>query len=98
MHRGQHTRCYLLKPITDPPPGEPLSEQNHILQSCLLSNRNGHQVSDVNFLSEYAASLRELIKQRVNHKDTYHFPLAGLKIVVDAGNGSGGFFADQVGR
>ena len=29
---------------------------------------------------------------------SYHFPLLGSHIVVDAGNGSGGFFADQAGR
>ncbi|MEW5302157.1 MAG: hypothetical protein WDW36_004965 [Sanguina aurantia] len=76
--------------------GDSLSEQSHLLNSSLLSNSGGAQLRDINFLSVYAASLQELIKQRVAHKDTYHFPLAGLKIVVDAGNGSGGFFADQV--
>jgi phosphomannomutase len=32
----------------------------------------------------------------VNHPDHYDRPLQGLKIVVDAGNGAGGFFAHQV--
>jgi hypothetical protein len=32
----------------------------------------------------------------VGHQEHYSFPLLGLKVVVDAGNGSGGFFATQV--
>ena len=50
----------------------------------------------VDFLPQYSAFLRDLIKKGVANKDGYHFPLAGFHIVVDAGNGSGGFFADQV--
>ena len=38
----------------------------------------------------------ELIKKGVNSKDSYHLPLSGLRIIVDAGNGSGGFFATSV--
>ena len=50
----------------------------------------------VDFLPQYSSFLRDLIKKGVANKDGYHFPLAGFHIVVDAGNGSGGFFADQV--
>jgi len=53
-------------------------------------------VSQVEFMPEYAAQLRQLIKQGVNDPDDFDRPLKGLKIVVDAGNGSGGFFASQV--
>jgi len=47
-------------------------------------------------LSVYASHLRELIKQGINHPQHYDQPLTGLKIAVDAGNGSGGYFATQV--
>lgn len=45
------------------------------------------------FLLEYAAQLRELI---VKGADCGEKPLEGMKIIVDAGNGSGGFFAEHV--
>lgn len=35
------------------------------------------------------------IKEEVNAED-YDHPLKGFKIVVDAGNGAGGFYADKV--
>ena len=44
----------------------------------------------------YSAYLRDLIKRSINHPTRYDMPLDGLKIVVDAGNGSGGFMATQV--
>ena len=46
-------------------------------------------------LSLYANSLREKIRLGVGAED-YENPLAGLHVVVDAGNGAGGFFAEQV--
>ncbi len=44
----------------------------------------------------YAAHLREIIKKGVDHPDHPDQPLKGFKIVVDAGNGSGGFLASDV--
>lgn len=32
----------------------------------------------------------------MQHPETYEKPLAGMHILVDAGNGAGGFFADKV--
>jgi phosphomannomutase len=49
-----------------------------------------------NFLPVYASQLVSLIRAGVAHPTHYDTPLAGFKIVVDAGNGSGGFFAAQV--
>ena len=40
-------------------------------------------------------SLQEKIKAGVN-ADNYDKPLAGLRIVVDAGNGAGGFYAERI--
>ncbi|XP_073301469.1 uncharacterized protein [Primulina huaijiensis] len=50
----------------------------------------------VHFMSAYANHLREIIKQKVNHPLHYDTPLQGFKIIVNAGNGSGGFFTWDV--
>ncbi|RZM82563.1 phosphomannomutase/phosphoglucomutase [Leptolyngbya iicbica] len=47
-------------------------------------------------LSAYAAELVRQIRTAVNHPDHFDEPLRGLKIVVDAGNGAGGFYTDKV--
>ena len=46
-------------------------------------------------LSAYTKSLQEKIKAGVN-AENYDKPLKGLRVVVDAGNGAGGFFVEQV--
>ncbi len=46
-------------------------------------------------METYARGLRELIKQEVAAGD-YDAPLKGFHIVVDAGNGAGGFYAGDV--
>ena len=48
------------------------------------------------FISVYAEGLVERVRQSVNHAEHYAQPLKGLHIVVDAGNGAGGFYADKV--
>lgn len=47
----------------------------------------------VDFLAQYAARLADFVRARAGRGDK---PLAGRKIAVDAGNGSGGFFAKLV--
>ncbi|MDD5922693.1 MAG: phosphomannomutase/phosphoglucomutase [Eubacteriales bacterium] len=47
-------------------------------------------------MDRYAAYLRKLISERSGIKTKNGKVLAGLKIAVDAGNGSGGFFAQNV--
>jgi phosphomannomutase len=54
------------------------------------------KVNKNDFISVYAAKLVETIRQGVNHPTHYQKPLTGLKIVVDAGNGAGGFYVDKV--
>ena len=46
-------------------------------------------------MEKYCSDLREMIKKGVNSED-YEVPLKGLKIVVDAGNGVGAFYAEKV--
>lgn len=52
-------------------------------------------VIEVNYMSVYAARLRRMICEAVG-KSEADKPLRGYKIVVDAGNGVGGFYACEV--
>lgn len=52
-------------------------------------------VQDEDYMTRYSARLRDLIRQGVQAAD-YDHPLAGFHIVVDAGNGAGGFYAKDV--
>lgn len=54
------------------------------------------KIEKVDFISVYSEHLVEKIRQGVNSKENYKQPLKGFKIIVDAGNGAGGFFADKV--
>lgn len=58
-------------------------------------NTPNGSITEYNYMQEYAAGLRETIKKAVNAED-YDKPLSGFKIVVDAGNGAGGFYASDV--
>lgn len=53
------------------------------------------KIRKVDYMTDYAKGLCEKIKKEVNAED-YEHPLKGFKIVVDAGNGAGGFYADKV--
>jgi len=52
-------------------------------------------LTQVDFLSVYAQGLVDRIRSGVNAED-YDHPLKGFRIVVDAGNGAGGFYVDRV--
>ena len=52
-------------------------------------------LTKVDFLSVYAAGLVDRIRSGVNAED-YDHPLKGFRIVVDAGNGAGGFYVEKV--
>lgn len=53
------------------------------------------EVRTVYYMSDYSERLKDIIKKEVNAED-YDHPLKGFRIVVDAGNGAGGFYADKV--
>lgn len=57
-----------------------------------LSDKTG-SVTQVDFMDRYSGLLREMIIKGSNAGDK---PLSGKKIVVDAGNGVGGFYAEKV--
>ena len=56
------------------------------------SGEKGH-LHHKDFLKEYAAYLIEYIRRQAADPDDPAHPLRGTRILVDAGNGSGGFFA-----
>jgi len=53
-------------------------------------------ISEGSFLDVYAQHLRSIVIRGVNHPTHPEQPLMGLKVVVNPGNGAGGFFADKV--
>ena len=53
------------------------------------------KVIPTDYMSQYAAGLRDMIKKGVNAPE-YDLPLKGFSIAVDAGNGAGGFYARDV--
>lgn len=55
----------------------------------------GGTVTEVNYMKQYAENLCDFIRREVNAQD-YMYPLRGFRIVVDAGNGVGGFYAGDV--
>ena len=63
-------------------------------EPCEKSEKIG-QVTEIDYISEYAEILRNMIKKGVN-AENYEKPLEGFKIAVDAGNGVGGFYATTV--
>lgn len=54
------------------------------------------KVTSIDFMSVYANILVEKIREGVGHPQNRQQPLKGFKIIVDAGNGAGGFFAHKV--
>lgn len=65
------------------------SDSNH------FANNTGTE-SQYDLISAYSEFLVNIIRKKVNHPDHYDTPLQDFHIVVDAGNGSGGFFVDKV--
>ena len=72
------------------------------IEQILLYAQNGDKptrgqgtVEKVDYMSRYCSNLREMICRGVNAAD-YEKPLSGFHIVVDAGNGAGGFYARDV--
>ena len=53
-------------------------------------------VEETDLIGVYADYLRTKIKKEVAHPAHPDRPLEGIKIVVDAGNGAGGFFATRI--
>lgn len=66
--------------------------------ACQLpeAHANTSSVEKFDLISLYASDLCNKIRRGIDSKENYDKPLTGNHIVVDAGNGAGGFFADKV--
>ena len=60
----------------------------------IICNKSG-EVKPYDYMTDYAARLRKIICDAVG-KTEEDKPLKGYKIIVDAGNGAGGFYASDV--
>jgi phosphomannomutase len=54
------------------------------------------KITKWNFIDDYSGFLIDYIRKGANIQSNFEQPLHGLKIIVDAGNGAGGFFASKV--
>lgn len=54
------------------------------------------KVDKVEFMGAYSDYLVKKIRDGIKDEECYEKPLDGFKIVVDAGNGAGGFFVEKV--
>lgn len=75
--------------------GEEIAEVLTIASAQTTVATEIRAVKTLDFMSMYSAMLRDKIKQGVNAED-FEKPLSGFHFVVDAGNGAGGFFANDV--
>ncbi len=66
------------------------AQENQFIYAEVFGN-----VTEVDHMKIYAENLRKMICDGINATD-YSRPLRGFKIVVDAGNGIGGFYATKV--
>jgi len=68
-----------------------LAQVGNFPQSYIAGKR-----TEVDFISAYAQSLVDKVRNEVKHPIHPMEPLRGFKIVVDAGNGAGGFYVNKV--
>lgn len=66
-----------------------------IASKLTVAEANLSNVENADTISVYCSFLRDKIKKGINAAD-YDKPLSGLHIVVDTGNGAGGFFVEHV--
>ncbi|MDJ0662147.1 MAG: phosphomannomutase/phosphoglucomutase [Crocosphaera sp.] len=68
-----------------------LAEKNEFLSATEKGT-----IENYDFIGVYAEGLVKKVREGVNHPENFEQPLQGLKIIVDAGNGAGGFYAAKV--
>jgi len=65
-------------------------------QDNFLTAATKGEMMPKDFISVYSRGLVNMVREAVSHPEHYEEPLKGLHIVVDAGNGAGGFYASKV--
>lgn len=73
--------------------GDDITEILKIAMNVTVPEANGRKPVELRFMDEYCDILRKKI---IEEADNGEKPLSGLHIVVDAGNGVGGFYANEV--
>lgn len=63
---------------------------------CKTQNECAGKIEEVKLMATYSKHLRDKIISEVAGAESSEKPLAGLKIVVDAGNGAGGFYVRDI--
>ena len=71
---------------------EDIAEILELAETVETSFTPGGQAVDCDFIPTYSKNIVKLIREKMKQDQ----PLATTRIVVDAGNGAGGFFAEQV--
>lgn len=61
-----------------------------------LGTAKPENIEKVALIDIYADFINKFIREGIDSKTDYEQPLKGMHIVVDAGNGAGGFFASKV--
>ncbi|WP_196593266.1 phosphohexomutase domain-containing protein [Pectinatus sottacetonis] len=72
-----------------------LTDVLNIAAETRYTEENIDKVKKCDIINIYAQDLCEKIRKGINSTEFYH-PLKGLHVVVDAGNGAGGFFVEKV--
>jgi len=54
------------------------------------------EIKKINLIYDYAEHIKAVIRQNLKPELDPQKPLSGFKIIVDAGNGAGGFFAEKI--
>lgn len=75
--------------------GDELDQIIQYASESLPKAKKAGNVESADYMPVYAKRLRDMICREVNAAD-YDHPLSGYHIIVDAGNGVGGFYATQV--
>ncbi|MGV8906146.1 MAG: phosphomannomutase/phosphoglucomutase [Acetobacterium sp.] len=71
---------------------EDITEILELAETVETAFTPGGQAIDYDFLPSYSKGIVNVVRKKTGAEK----PLAGTRIVVDAGNGAGGFFVDQV--
>lgn len=72
--------------------GKELDEILNIAVADNFDDMGNGQVLEFDYMTKYCQILVDKVRSKTNEQ----LPLSGFKIVVDAGNGAGGFYADKV--
>ena len=71
-------------------------KESEIFEHYKKDQEKDLKAEEINLISDYCSHLKGIIRNNLNEEIDQNKPLNGSKIIVDAGNGAGGFFADKI--